>query len=208
MDAFAQLPRIHQKYREGDFFRFRINRTLFGYGRILVDYDAMRKKKIPFWDIFMGKPLCVCVYRIATERTDCTMEELAALPTLPSTMVMDNIFYYGECEIIGNRPLQPEDAEYPIHYGKSISMGDDSLCCQCGKTFLTLPGGTELCSGFCNNGIGFHLNVSLPVLLACIQEDSNLPYWNQEQDAPVRQDLRNPKYRSLLEQVRAQFHIT
>ena len=123
-------------------------------------------------------------------------------------MVMDNIFYYGECEIIGNRPLQPEDAEYPIHYGKSISMGDDSLCCQCGKTFLTLPGGTELCSGFCNNGIGFQLNVSLPVLLACIQEDSNLPYWNQAHRSSVNQDLRNPKYRSLLEQVRAQFHIT
>lgn len=207
VDAFAQLPRIHQKYREGDFFRFRINRMLFGYGRILVDYDAMRKKKLPFWDIFMGKPLCVCVYRIATERTDCTMEELAALPKLPSTMVMDNIFYYGECEIIGNRPLHPKDEEYPIHYGKSISMRDTSLCYQCGKTFLTLPGETELVSGFRNNGIGWQLNVSLPVLLDCIRENSNLPYWNQEHDAPVRQDLRNPKYRPLLEQVKAQFHI-
>lgn len=208
VDAFARLPRIHQKYREGDFFRFRINRTLFGYGRILVDYDAMRKKKIPFWDMFMGKPLCVCVYRIATERTDCTMEELAALPKLPSTMVMDNIFYYGECEIIGSRPLLPEDEAYPIHYGNSISMGDNSLCYQYGKTFLTLPDRTELCSGFRNNGIGWQLNVSLPVLLECIRENSNLPYWNQEHNATIHQDLRNPKYRSLLEQVRAQFHIT
>ena len=208
VDAFARLPRIHQKYREGDFFRFRINRTLFGYGRILVDYDAMRKNKIPFWDMFMGKPLCVCVYRIATERADCTVQELSALPKLPSAMVMDNIFYYGECEIIGNRPLQPEDEDYPIHYGKSIFMGDDSLCYQCGKTFLTLPDRTELRHDFRNNGIGWQLNVSLPVLLECIREDSNLPYWNQEHYAPVHQDLRNPKYHPLLEQVRAQFHIT
>lgn len=207
LDAFALLPRVHQKYREGDFFRFRINRTLFGYGRILLDYSAMRKKKEPFWDIFMGKPLCVCVYRIATERRDCPIEELSVLPALPSTMVMDNIFYYGECEIIGNLPLQPEDVDYPIHYGQSISMGDTALHYQCGKTFLTLPDEEELVSGFRNNSIGWQLNVSLPVLLACIREDSNLPYWNQEYYAPVHQDLRNPKYRSLLEKVQAQFHI-
>lgn len=205
LDAFARLPRIHQKYREGDFFRFRINRTLFGYGRILLDYAAMRKKGIPFWDIFMGKPLCVCVYRIATERTDLSAEELAALPRLPSAMVMDNIFYYGECRIIGNLPLQPEDEDYPIHYGKSISMGDSSLCYQCGKTFLTLPGEQELFSGFRNGQIGWQLNVRLPVLLSCIRENSNSPYWNQENAASA--DLRNPKFRPQLEQVWAQFHI-
>lgn len=208
LDAFARLPRIHQKYREGDFFRFRLNRSLFGYGRILLDYSAMRKNKVPFWEIFMGKPLCVSVYRIATERTDCRAEELAALPSLPSTMVMDNIFYYGECEIIGNLPLQPEDEDYPIHYGQSISIGDSSLCYQRGKTFLTLPNEKELFPGFRNGQIGWQLNVCLPILLECIQADSNLPYWNQTRDFIIREDLRNPKYRALLEQVQAQFHNT
>lgn len=206
LDAFALLPRVHQKYREGDFFRFRINRTLFGYGRILLDYSAMRKQNIPFWEIFMGKPICACVYRIATDRKDYTPAELTALSALPSTMVMDNIFYYGECEIIGNLPLQPEEADYPIHYGQSISMGDTALNYQCGKTFLTLPGETELVSGFRNGAIGWQLNVSLPILLDCIRENSNLPYWNQP-NYQVNQDLRNPKFRPLLEKVQDQFHI-
>ena len=126
----------------------------------------------------------------------------------PSTMVMDNIFYYGECEIIGNLPLQPEDEDYPIHYGQSISIGDSSLCYQRGKTFLTLPNEKELFPGFRNGQIGWQLNVCLPILLECIQADSNLPYWNQTRDFIIREDLRNPKYRALLEQVQAQFHIT
>lgn len=53
---------------------------------------------------------------------------------------------------------------------------------------------------------GWKLNVSLPVLLTCIREDSNAPYWNQPQ-YQLNQDLRNPKYRLLLEKVQAQFHI-
>ena len=36
-------------------FRFPIDRRLYGYGRVLLNYDAMRKGNIPFWDVFMGK---------------------------------------------------------------------------------------------------------------------------------------------------------
>ena len=31
IDEFAKRTKIHQKFREGDFFRYRINRSLFGY---------------------------------------------------------------------------------------------------------------------------------------------------------------------------------
>ena len=41
INEFANRTKIHQKFKEGDFFRFRINRRLFGYGRILVDYAHM-----------------------------------------------------------------------------------------------------------------------------------------------------------------------
>ena len=43
--AFANQPRQHVKFREGDVFRYKINRRLYGYGRILLDYALMRKKK-------------------------------------------------------------------------------------------------------------------------------------------------------------------
>ena len=95
INEFANRTKIHQKFKEGDFFRYRINRSLFGYGRILVDYAQMRKKGIPFWDIFMGKPLCVAVYHIATTDSNLKPEQLLGKKMLPSQMIMDNIFYDG-----------------------------------------------------------------------------------------------------------------
>ena len=94
INEFAGRTKVHQKYKEGDFFRFRINRFLYGYGRILVDFVKMRKEKISFWDVFMGPPLCVAVYHIATENKNMTPSDLVGKMTLPSHMVMDNIFYY------------------------------------------------------------------------------------------------------------------
>lgn len=204
--AFAAQPRQHQKYREGDFFRFRLDREHWGYGRILLDFGAMRKKKTPFWDIFMGKPLCVSVYRIVSESKDIPIDVLKDLPSLPSTMVMDNLFFYGECGIIGNLPL-PEDVDYPIHYGRSIAIGEDALHYQCGRIHLTLPGAPELAQGLRNGAIGWTLNVRLPVLRECIAQNSNLPYWTQANYAQVHYDLRNPKYAALLAKIREQFSI-
>lgn len=206
IQSFAAQPRRHQKYREGDFFRFRLDREHWGYGRILLDFGAMRKKEIPFWDIFMGKPLCVSVYRIVSESKDIPIDVLKDLPSLPSAMVMDNIFFYGECEIIGNLPL-PEDVDYPIHYGKGIAMGEDVLHYQCGRTHLTLPGEPELASGFRSGAIGLTQNVRLPVLRKCICQNSNLPYWTQENYAQIHHDLRNPKYAALLAKIQEQFSI-
>jgi len=64
--AFSAQPRQYVKFCEGDVFRFKINRRLYGYGRILLDYTLMRKKKESFWDVLAGKPLVCSVYHIAT----------------------------------------------------------------------------------------------------------------------------------------------
>ena len=45
---FSKQSRRHIRYREGDVFRFKIGRRLYGYGRILLNYDRMRKNKEPF----------------------------------------------------------------------------------------------------------------------------------------------------------------
>lgn len=205
IQAFADREKVHQNYQEGDFFRFRISRGQYGYGRILLDFNCMRKEKIPFWDIFMGKPLCVAVYHIVTARTDVSIEELSHLKMLPPQMIMDNIFFYGECEVIGNRPVLPEEEDYPIHYGRSISRGDDRLMYQCGRTFLSLEGAQEVCHGYRHGGIGRTLDVRRPVLLACIEAHSNAPFWQQEHFYKVREDLRNPCNREDLEKIRRQF---
>ena len=41
--AFANAKRQHCKFKEGDFFRFSIDRTHYGYGRILLDIYKMKK---------------------------------------------------------------------------------------------------------------------------------------------------------------------
>ena len=203
--AFAALPRQHVRFREGDVFRFKINRRMYGYGRILLDYAQMRKKKEPFWDILMGKPLACSVYHIATERWDVSVEELCQLQSLPSVHMMDNRLYYGDFEIIGNIPIG-ESEDYPILYGNSIDARYHAVLLQCGKLYIRDDQGNALYSNFCNHGIGFDLNFKLPVLQACIAAGSNDPYWAQNVYW-VNKDLRNPKFRTELAQVAKQFGL-
>lgn len=202
---FAAEPRKHVKFREGDVFRFKIDRRLYGYGRILLDYDRMRKNKEPFWDIMMGKPLAVSVYHIVTERADVTVEELNRMKALPSVHMMDNRLYYGEYEIIGNIPIG-EHEDYPIMYGNSTCMGERAVCLQCGKLYRKYPGKEALVGGFHNNAIGFGLDFRLSELQECIEAGSNTPYWAQE-IYKVNHDLRNPKFRKELNGICKQFDL-
>lgn len=204
---FASLARKHVKFQEGDIFRFKLNRRLYGYGRILLDYDKMRKRKEPFWDILMTKPLVCSVYHIVTEDKHLTADDLKELPSLPSTIITDNSFFYGEFEIVGNVPVGNHE-DYPIMYGRSIHVGDHAVMLQCGKLFRRIENGTPLFRGFTNNGVGFSLNVKLPVLLQCISEKCNAPFWEQARWAPGQQDLRSPKFRAELEQICHQFGLS
>ena len=206
--AFAARPRVHQKYREGDFFRYRIDRRHWAYGRILFNYDRLRKEKVEFWDVFFGKPLVVAVYRIMTEEPLNDIEKLAGLPMLPSQLIMDNHFYYGEAEIIGNKPLTPKEEDYPIHYGKSKDSREKVLYLQCGRLCRKLPLGKPLFEWDLSHcGIGFSMDVRVTVLEACIREESNRPYWDQPRLYSVREDLRNPKLKAEREAVFKQFGL-
>lgn len=207
LTRFIHRPRQHVKYREGDVFRFKLNRRLYGYGHILLNYDLMRKRKEPFWDAMMAKPLACSIYHIATERADVTVDELKKLPSLPSVHVWDNEFYYGGYEIIGHIPIQ-EKEDYPILYGNSF----DVRCCaellQCGKLYRCNEGQTALFRDFVNGHPGSMLHFGkLDMLLKCIEEKSNAPYWAQK-NKNTQCDLRNPKFRTELEQVCKRFDLT
>lgn len=202
--AFAAQPRQHVKFREGDVFRFKINRRLWGYGRVLMDVAQMRKKNIPFWDILMGKGVVCSVYHIATERQDVTVEELKGFKSLPSANMMDNKLFYGEFEIIGNIPIGDRE-DYPIHYGNQLTKDKRSRL-QWGKQLRILDGEGIFPYQFMNNAIGFDLNFTLAALLQCMEEGSNGPYWVQK-NWLLNHDLRNPKFRTELEQVAAQFGL-
>lgn len=198
---FSQEKRRHVRFQEGDVFRFKIGRRLYGYGRILLDYDKMRKKKEPFWDILMGKPVVCNVYHIITESDSLSIDELKDLQALPSTIIMDNSLFYGEYEIIGNIPVT-EQEDYPILYGNSIKAGEKAVCYQCGKVFRKIENRTALADSFRNNGVSFNLNFTLDVLQQCIRAGSNAPYWSLYYPYYVDRDLRNPKYADKLQQIK------
>ena len=213
LNAAGKAKRKRVKYKEGDVFRFSLGRNLYGYGRILIDYVKMRKDGVPFWDVFMGTPLLVSVYHIATDRADVTVDELKNLKSLPSHAVMDNSIFYGEWEIIGNLPVG-EYADYPIMYGSTIRADESprKICLQYGRMFKTLEDADVLTEdnlerNFKFNGVGFGLHVRLDVLKKCIERGDNALYWKYGYKGWVDNDLRNPRYRDKLEAVCAQFGL-
>lgn len=207
IEAFAKKAKRHVKYKEGDFFRFRLDRHFFGYGRIIINYDDLRKKKIPFWDIFMGKPILAGIYHIVTKDKYVGIEELDKMKMIPPQMIMDNIFFYDNCEIIGNLPVDESRIEFPVYYGHSIQYGDKSVMYQCGRTFIQRNDIIPLFDNFRNNGIGLRFNVDIPILMKCVEEQSNAPYWKQPNQHRVNEDLRNPQYDKELKKIRKQFDL-
>lgn len=197
IQEFATAKRRHCKFNEGDFFRFKIDRKHYGYGRILLDVMKMEKNGIKFWDILMGRPLVVSVYHIITEYPNVDIQELIKLKSCPSQYIMDNVFYYGEYEIIGNLPLAG-DVDYPVMYGRSISYLDSNkIIFQKGPVYKEILLDKNTLIGqydFKNNAIGCDLNIDKNILEACIEEDSNTPYW-ENNDYYSKHDVRNPKYK-------------
>ncbi len=207
---FAGGTRKHCKYGEGDFFRFALDRTHYGYGRILIDVIKRRTQGEKDWEILMGKPLIVKVYHIVTTDPDVPLGLLMGYDACPAQYIMDNRFYYGDYEIIGNQPIWDDsEEEYPVMYGQSISAKDpDKVMLQVGPVYRELPlEGNPVVSGISrNNGIGFGLDVDRGLLEACIAAGSNAPYWERDAGYPCS-DIRNPKNRGILRAVLRQFGV-
>lgn len=173
-----------------------------------MDVSAFKKSGGKFWDILMGKPLCVSVYYIVTDNPNIEIEELKQLQSFPSMYIMDNRFYYGEYEIIGNEPLPGNllEIDYPIMYGRSISYHDlNKICYYRGKDYreIALDENKRRLNDFKNNGIGWSLNVDKRLAEECIEEGSNRLFWENT----GRNDLRNPLYEEELTFVMKQMGI-
>lgn len=212
IQSFAGAKRRRCKYREGDFFRFRYDRRNYGYGRILLDVRQYTKNGGKFWDILMGKPLCVSVYHIITQDPNVSIGDLQKLDSCPSEYMMDNRFFYGEYEIIGNAPLpENQDAiDYPIMYGRSIDARDRDKICYCrGRDYREIPleGNALLQKDFKNNGVSFGFHINKTIVGDCIQACSNEPFWAGKPSVSHTYDLRNPAYKKELEYVRRQMNV-
>lgn len=191
IDAFAACPLKTVKHREGDVFRFRWNRRLWGYGRILLDYDRMRREKIPFFDCLMTRPVAVQIFKIVTEDRDLSVEQVLAAEAIPSQNMMDDPLHYGEFEIIGHAPLpENRDALCPVMYGVGCG-GERLLRFQQGRIYRELPGEEPVDSRkYMNSAVGRNIAVSLPQMLACI-EGGDDAYWALVGERR-REDVRHP----------------
>lgn len=142
IELYKNAKRQHIKYREGDFFTFKIGRKKWGFGRIVLNI-AERRKSATFkaqknygLTHLMGKSLYIMVYRKIAETTEVDISELALCGTLPVQAIMDNCFYYGEYKIIGNRPVMADEWEPILSYGRSVNGRDtDTVYLQYGLIF-------------------------------------------------------------------------
>lgn len=191
IDEFAARTMQTVKHREGDVFRFRWNRRLWGYGRILLDYDLMRRKKIPFYDCMMCRPVVIEVFKIVTENRDLPVSEVLAAESLPGQNMMDDGLHYGEFEIIGNAELpEDRDARCPIMYGTGPRF-DGVLRFQQGRIYREIPGGKAIGGRrYLNNAVGWGIDITLPQMCRCIREGS-AAYWTLT-NWKTQADLRSP----------------
>lgn len=205
--GFASRKTQTVKLREGDVFRFRWTRGVWGYGRLLLDYRLMRKQKIPFFDCLMGPPLAIEVFRIISRDPNLPLDTVLAHNAMPAQNIMDNALHFGEFEIIGHAPI-PEDRDLrcPVMYGKSYDVRSNQLMYQQGRIYRELPGGKPLGEyDFRNSGIGWSLDVSMTEVHACIQQGETV-YWNPQHYSRQR-DLRNPAHAQTLKAVRKQMGV-
>ena len=206
INEFAnETPKAPISYKEGDVFRVKLSKNLYGYGRILLDYNKMRNNNEKFWDILMGTPVVASLYHIVTDNKNISLDELKNLQSFPSETVMDKNFITGEYEIIGNIPVDFKNEDFPIMYGNSFDEVK-KVCYQRGKEYHEITNSVAISSSYKNNGIASRLGYKLDLMKKCIETKSNKLIF---ESGPLnfRNDLRNPKNQEILKQIQSQFDI-
>ncbi len=209
IERFKTARHMHQHYRVGDFFAFKVSRREWGYGRILMDVSELRKDphfaEKGNWGLknLMGRPLIVHIYHKIGSSPAISLKELCHLDTMPAQAIMDNRLFYGEYPVIGNLPLSVAEYEPLISLGRSIVWDMDTVPVYFQYGLIYRETTADLFKKefpnidfdkFRNEGIGFQLHY--PCLRQCIAEQSNAPYWQTRMNNRYG-DLRDPSYAEL-----------
>lgn len=207
IEKFKQLKRQNLKFKKGDYFCFKLNRTEFGFGRILLDIEKLRKSKtLPeshklFW--LMGKPVLVQLFVFASTDKNVSIEVLKNQRVLPTSVMMDNAFFYGEYEIFAHETIPDEVYDFPVsfYYSSTNCNAPGISTLQWGLIHLEMKSNvfnqqasSELRqtlkeNELKHNAIGFspaYSNFQINNALKGIDIDQNNWQW--------KQDLRNPKW--------------
>jgi hypothetical protein len=124
INQFKNAKRRNVKFKSGDYFCFKLDRTNFGFGRLMLDVNKIRKKNLIQREhglgLLMGPPVIVQLFAYKSSTKNVDISTLDAQPKLPADVMMDNLLLYGEYEIIGHRELEDDEFEFPISYGRSL----------------------------------------------------------------------------------------
>ncbi len=126
MERYKNLKRLNIKFKSGDYFCFKLDRVNYGFGRILLDVNKIRKKKLingfHGLGLLMGPPVMVELFAFKSKVKNVEIDTLDKQNKLPTDVMMDNLLLYGEYEIIGHREIRDEEFDFPISYGRSIDQ--------------------------------------------------------------------------------------
>lgn len=221
LSHFKKSTRLNIKYKAGDFFAFKISRYEYGFGRILLDINKIRKKNlIPKehgLQLIMGPPLLIKIYAFTSDNLDVDLDQLSKEPSLPSDYIMDNHIFYGEYPVIGNRILSKDDYEFPISFGRSIDFKRSIIFLQWGFIHLEKPLGSfdkylidndnknlgnHNPHGYYGNGF-YHRYSSKDILNAELKGN----YDFESGHFKDKNDLRNPLNKTKLEEIFEHFNL-
>lgn len=207
IEKFRQAKRKNIKYKSGDFFAFKLNRTEYGFGRILFDVNKARKQKLlpenHGLQLLMGPPLLIKLYAYKYYNKNVDIKSLKQQKSLPSDYIMDNVVLYGEFEIIGNLPLEINEFDFPISYGRRIDQ-TPNVFLQWGLIHKELPrqnfdkylmpknGGLGDHNPYGYYGIGFRPKFDTSDINQTIGNNGIFDFTKGEH-YKLKTDLRNPK---------------
>jgi hypothetical protein len=229
ISKFKNAKKQNVKYKSGDFFAYKIDRTNYSFGRILLDINKLRKNNIieknHGLNLLMGTPILVKLYPYISTDKNIDVKILQNITALPSDFMMDNHFHYGEYEIIGHKMLEENEFEYPISYGRSISYGSSNVFFQWGLIHKELPlskfnkyvSGENIflpensTSRFMSNPYGYYsCGFSTHYYKVDITEtikNNNVFDFNRDPYYKTEFDLRNPKNELLKSEIMAVFGL-
>lgn len=229
INAFKNAKKKNVKYKSGDFFAYKIDRKNYGFGRILLDINKLRKsnllEKNHGLNLLMGTPVLVQLYPFISTEKKIDIKILENLTALPSDFMMDNHLHYGEYEIIGYKKLEENEFEYPMSYGRSISYGSSNVFLQWGFIHKELPitrfnkytNGENIflpensISKITQNPYGYYsCGFSTSYWKVDIVEtikNNNIFDFNREPYYKTEYDLRNPKNQTLRKEIMTEFGL-
>ena len=194
------MPGAHE-YREGDFFRFRLDRHTYGYGRIVLDVRNILDSGKPCWHFFKSEHLYAAVYCVMTDNKHLRPEDLAGKMMLPPRFMVNTRFVSGEYEIIGNLPIT-EDVDFPVHYEEFWDTSEyRHTVYQRGRDFRTVEYEDPVEECFGNRHARDSVSVTVPMLKRCICDSSIAPYWETWNRGELSTDLRNPELADTLDRI-------